>query len=718
MLKRWLVKSNKKGSHQKDATPQVNDSTYSPNSSGYLEVSHSSSINGLHENDITHESITHIPQSSPLKNGSSGSAIYNTNKVNKSFDFATDVIPEGFPLDGMNSPILSTPVTELLPYGDGSNKVFGYENFGNTCYLNSVLQCLYNIEDFRINILKYPVDQEGINKQRKLQVNGKLQRNMNEILNVSAMKPSSGQHGHPLPNESFTRLGSPDKIGNGRRKHSDIRRIGPDNEKLDENISDYSPRTSVANITHNEELTNSSHVESNTTFLHDGSAYDSNTRGLTEKIHQYSRKVIVGRILPNSRKSSADLLKDFNTNTSIDNVDESITSDSHIDTRNISSNRLTSDQKKRAALLRGPIINLDYPLDGERHPKLYDCLKDIFESVNENESLTGIVSPTQFMKTLKKENVLFNTMMHQDAHEFLNFLLNDLSEYTEQFTGNARKKSIEHNFIKDLFQGILTSRMKCLTCDSVTSRDEPFLDFAIEVQDGKSTDVQDVLKSFHQRELLNGTNKFYCNQCSGLQEAERVVGLKQLPCTLALHLKRFEYSEEQNCNIKLFNKIHYPLILNVKSTFDASVSKTYELSGIVIHMGGGPQHGHYVSLCKTEKFGWLFYDDETVETVSEDTVLKFTGDANNQTTAYVLFYRDIEMIKNDDKHTNDFYQNNINELIRCDDIIYSETKPTATNLTLDDETDDHVINVNGDGKNVDKPNRRKSKLFGFIKNEK
>ena len=38
------------------------------------------------------------------------------------------------------------------------------------------------------------------------------------------------------------------------------------------------------------------------------------------------------------------------------------------------------------------------------------------------------VSPKQFVQRLKHDNELFRSFMHQDAHEFLNFLLNDKAQ--------------------------------------------------------------------------------------------------------------------------------------------------------------------------------------------------------------------------------------------------------------------------------------------------
>lgn len=73
------------------------------------------------------------------------------------------------------SSILFTTISDLMPYGDGSNKVFGYENFGNTCYCNSVLQCLYNIPEFRCNILQYP-EKPATNRIRKSDLKGSKAR--------------------------------------------------------------------------------------------------------------------------------------------------------------------------------------------------------------------------------------------------------------------------------------------------------------------------------------------------------------------------------------------------------------------------------------------------------------------------------------------------------------------------------------------------------------
>jgi ubiquitin C-terminal hydrolase len=82
--------------------------------------------------------------------------------------------------------------------------------------------------------------------------------------------------------------------------------------------------------------------------------------------------------------------------------------------------------------------------------------------------------------------------------------------------------------------------ISCLCCGSVktTHRDEPFLDLSVDVQ--PNTSISYCLKNFGSAELLGGTNKFFCENCNGLQEAQKSMKIKRLPHTLIIHLKRFK----------------------------------------------------------------------------------------------------------------------------------------------------------------------------------
>lgn len=92
-------------------------------------------------------------------------------------------------------------------------------------------------------------------------------------------------------------------------------------------------------------------------------------------------------------------------------------------------------------------------------------------------------------------------------------------------------------WVHKLFEGVLTNETRCLTCETVrlaykyvrrprtdagsqvTSRDEAFLDLSIDIEPNSS--VTSCLRQFSASEMLCQRNKFSCDQCCGLQEAEK-----------------------------------------------------------------------------------------------------------------------------------------------------------------------------------------------------
>lgn len=719
MWKRWLA-PNKNAKAKNDTPDQV--------VSQPLEITHEpfDDIHGLDEK----KGIQDVSDRTNLCNCvSEGFDTTNPFKEESNNLYKTELPPlttsEESDVDGEYPPIWYTKRSDLLPFGDGSNKVYGFENFGNTCYCNSVLQCLYNHSEFRIAILKYPV-RESDERERKTDVIGNKPKRFDTILselNNNRKNPNgnssndSGSRVNVVEDISFSQqtkkrfpgFSRPSKSNNDSINNNDIPNTSQEVKFT------FAPQMEA------EQVKSSNHSESQVTS------------------NASSRVIIVGRELHSSisrieptQSLKSKVIMNSSTSTTI-KENEIIMNDEH----DITDGTTNSDEgtlrkvespshghnierRKKIALLNGPILNIDHKITEHNiKSNLYGTLKDIFECITENKHLTGIVSPEKFINTFKKENVLFSSMMHQDAHEFLNLLLNHISDTVSTASTETESK----NFVEALFQGTITYRVKCLTCDNITIRDEPFLDFPIEVQNSEDTDIQKILKSYHQREMLNGTNKFYCDLCCGLQEAERIVGLKQLPKTLSLHLKRFKYSETDNANIKLFNRIHYPLDLNVCSTFDPNVSKSYTLSSLVIHLGGGPQHGHYISICKTDKYGWLLFDDETVETIQEEDVLKFTGDPKSMSTAYVLMYTENTAIGEDNVAIDNRHMENVSELMHADNIL---RKRFFNKSNIDDNVHSQTnstVDILGTGNeersfsSISKIGDKTSKFFSFRKKQ-
>jgi len=313
-------------------------------------------------------------------------------------------------------------------------------------------------------------------------------------------------------------------------------------------------------------------------------------------------------------------------------------------------NKESFEYQKKQAFISGPHIRMEYS-NSEQYgmpESLFTGLKDMFEAVMTHQSRTGIVTPAKVLEILKRENEIFRSPMHQDAHEFLNFLLNQVVDQVESYSKSTNaieqhtmKSHGSSSWVRELFEGTLTSETRCLTCENTSQRDEPFLDLSVDLEEHSS--VTSCLRSFSQEEMLCERNKFHCDKCSGLQEAEKRMKIKKLPRILALHLKRFKYVEEFGRLQKLFHRVVFPYYLRLFNTTDDAEDqdRIYELYAIVVHLGSTPFHGHYVSIIKTKDKGWLLFDDELVTPVDKTYVQNFFGgDSRNPACAYVLFYQE------------------------------------------------------------------------------
>jgi hypothetical protein len=65
-------------------------------------------------------------------------------------------------------------------------------------------------------------------------------------------------------------------------------------------------------------------------------------------------------------------------------------------------------------------------------PSLFSALRSLFVYISTNPAEKGTVAPRAFIDKLKEFNELFRSTMHQDAHEFLNYLLNKIVEEIEE----------------------------------------------------------------------------------------------------------------------------------------------------------------------------------------------------------------------------------------------------------------------------------------------
>lgn len=90
------------------------------------------------------------------------------------------------------------------------------------------------------------------------------------------------------------------------------------------------------------------------------------------------------------------------------------------------------------------------------------------------------------------------------------------------------------------------------------------MDLSIDIEQNSS--VTSCLRQFSASEMLRQKNKYFCDVCNGLQEAEKRMKVKKIPNILALHLKRFKYQEQLQKFTKLSYRVVFPLTLRLFNT--------------------------------------------------------------------------------------------------------------------------------------------------------
>ncbi|KAI9179842.1 hypothetical protein H9P43_005173 [Blastocladiella emersonii ATCC 22665] len=317
------------------------------------------------------------------------------------------------------------------------------------------------------------------------------------------------------------------------------------------------------------------------------------------------------------------------------------------------------------SMLSSGTVNITTALDDT----LLGHLKELFRGVAAQKKRTGVIGPKGFVNKVKKENIVFRSTQQQDAHEFLNYLLNalaeilvaekkatapaangttsDASSHHTGSTSSAATGATQKTWIHELFEGELATETRCLTCEATTQTRECFLDLSIDVEANSS--IASCLWNFSQSEMMCHKDKFYCDTCSGLQEAERSMKIKKLPLVMALHLKRFKFMEQQQKHVKLMHRVVFPTELRLFNSDVEGTDRQYDLFAIVVHIGGTPNHGHYVALIRSAD-KWLLFDDDTVELVTEAHIAKYFGDPeaagppSASSSAYILFYQSRDLL--------------------------------------------------------------------------
>jgi ubiquitin C-terminal hydrolase len=131
-------------------------------------------------------------------------------------------------------------------------------------------------------------------------------------------------------------------------------------------------------------------------------------------------------------------------------------------------------------------------------------------------------------------------------------------------------------------------------------------------------------------ERMSPNSTWFCSHCQRNRQLTKENHILSLPQVLIIHLKRFDM-ESPPPRTKIETFVKYPLELNMTkflSTATSSEEYIYDLIGVSLHSGSF-EGGHYIAYAKTAS-GWFCFNDSSVDSIRETEVIS--------KNAYVLFY--------------------------------------------------------------------------------
>jgi ubiquitin C-terminal hydrolase len=147
--------------------------------------------------------------------------------------------------------------------------------------------------------------------------------------------------------------------------------------------------------------------------------------------------------------------------------------------------------------------------------------------------------------------------------------------------------------------------------------------------------LYDCLEEYFKTELLEDENKWYCLNCQHKVKAYKKLNIWIPPDILIIQIKRFEYKMDGSIN-KLTNLINFPIYdLHINKFMSEYSSKIdtykYDLYAISNQIGDY-NGGHYYSYVKSlEDNNWYNIDDTNIYKLEENELIT--------KNAYILFYR-------------------------------------------------------------------------------
>lgn len=196
-----------------------------------------------------------------------------------------------------------------------------------------------------------------------------------------------------------------------------------------------------------------------------------------------------------------------------------------------------------------------------------------------------------------------DSFMQHDVQEFLRVLLDKLE--------SKMKRTCVEGTVPRLFEGKMSSYIKCKNVDYTSTRLETFYDIQLNIKGKKN--IAESFRDYIDTETLEGDNKYDAGE-HGLQEAEKGVIFVSFPPILHLHLMRFQYDPITDNSVKFNDRFEFYEHIRLDDFLQTTENEPaeYTLHAVLVHSGDN-HGGHYVVYINPLGDGkWCKFDDDVV----------------------------------------------------------------------------------------------------------
>jgi len=270
---------------------------------------------------------------------------------------------------------------------------------------------------------------------------------------------------------------------------------------------------------------------------------------------------------------------------------------------------------------------------------------NIFNDLSDNlfsKDNNNAFSPKDFKKTLGLHNPQFKAFEANDSKDLILYLLQTLHEEMNYFGDKKIRlnyypnqydmfNTYQHfyttynsnNFSKIslLFYGTYINTTVCKKCNFKLYNFQKFefISFGMYFYNKKEFNIMKGFEDNSKTGLLTGDNKFLCNNCKGLQDAETTCQIFEPPNKLLINIDYGKNKKYQPSSIKFDEEIDItPFIAS-----NLNMSFKYRIIGVCTHYGHSGRYGHYVAFCRhREEKVWYEFNDSIVSKCNQKDIYR------------------------------------------------------------------------------------------------